>query len=471
MDVSGLKAIKHKIPGNRGSGPNNVHKLQEQLKLAHGASPQPIPSSEPSEAPPEIAPANAPSKPPRRAWRSRLSKTLIALAVLGVVVWAPVSVMLQASSAEAVINARLAVIRAPIEGEIIAQYLPAAGEAIAGGRSLLRIENSRIDHTAVESLKQQITGLLAERPAIIQRLAGARAEAEDLAKQVDAFSKARISVLNVDLQILDQTIRAEQERQTLAVNDASRVRALRKAGVVAQSAAEKAASGEVIAVSALTELKLRRERLVLERQAMANGLFVGDSYNDRPQSAQLHEEVKNRIAGLEADLAANLSTERGLQASLNLVQSQQDTLSQAQIIAPQNARIWQMLVTPGEQVVRGQEIARLFSCDAAVVTAAVSESVYNKLYSGMPAQFIPRGTRESLPGTIVNLTGMAEASSNYAINPSALIKEPHRVTVSVPALASANDCTIGRTGRVMFGDAALQSAPGRFLTALSHYLP
>ena len=39
--------------------------------------------------------------------------------------------------------------------------------------------------------------------------------------------------------------------------------------------------------------------------------------------------------------------------------------------------------------------------------------------------------------------------ANLAINPDTLSKEPYRVTVA-PADAAAHDCTVGRTGRVIF---------------------
>ena len=48
----------------------------------------------------------------------------------------------------------------------------------------------------------------------------------------------------------------------------------------------------------------------------------------------------------------------------------------------------------------------------------------------------------------------------YAINPDSLGKEPYRVTVSAPyAGGTARDCKVGRTGRVIFGDAPAQASP------------
>ena len=78
---------------------------------------------------------------------------------------------------------------------------------------------------------------------------------------------------------------------------------------------------------------------------------------------------------------------------------------------------------------RGQDLVRLLDCSGAVVTAAVSESVYNRLHIGQSASFVLRGEQAAHTGQIVNLTGVASAPANLAIQPSALAKEPYRVTV------------------------------------------
>ena len=54
-------------------------------------------------------------------------------------------------------------------------------------------------------------------------------------------------------------------------------------------------------------------------------------------------------------------------------------------------------------------------------------------------------------GQIVGLTGVASAPANLAIQPSALSKEPYRVTVRLVDNDPAEGCKVGRTGRVTFG--------------------
>ena len=55
---------------------------------------------------------------------------------------------------------------------------------------------------------------------------------------------------------------------------------------------------------------------------------------------------------------------------------------------------------------------------------------------------------------VAGLTGVSAAPANFAILPSLLIRESYHVTLNVPALAEEGACTVGRTGRVIFGDAS-----------------
>jgi hypothetical protein len=119
-----------------------------------------------------------------------------------------------------------------------------------------------------------------------------------------------------------------------------------------------------------------------------------------------------------------------------------------------------MMTSPGEDVRAGQPLLKILDCGGAVVTANVTERVYNQLQRGAAARFRPSDGGRDIEGTVLNLTGSAGAPANLAINPDALSREPYRVTVSVPAVAAnAADCEVGRTGRVIFSENGAASTP------------
>ena len=142
-----------------------------------------------------------------------------------------------------------------------------------------------------------------------------------------------------------------------------------------------------------------------------------------------------------------------LQKDFQAEQERYDLSSDAPVFAPSSGTIWELLTAAGEQVQRGQDLVRLLDCNAVLVTAVVSEAVYNRLQIGTAATFRSRGGGEAMSGRVVNLTGVASASANLAIAPSALTKEQYRVAVEIPELGADNQsCNVGRTGQVVFGD-------------------
>jgi hypothetical protein len=125
---------------------------------------------------------------------------------------------------------------------------------------------------------------------------------------------------------------------------------------------------------------------------------------------------------------------------------------------PVSGRVWEVLTAPGEHVSRGQDLLRILDCASAVVTANVTESIYNRLQVGSPVTFRPSAGGPDYAGSVINLTGASGAPGNFAILPSSLSKEPYHVTVAVPRIAEGAECGIGRTGRVIFEKNAASDA-------------
>lgn len=120
------------------------------------------------------------------------------------------------------------------------------------------------------------------------------------------------------------------------------------------------------------------------------------------------------------------------------------------VAATHSGKVWEVLVPPGHEVARGQEIARIAACSVASVTATVSETVYDKLEPGMPVRFSFYGADRSYSGLVANLLGHAALTSDFAISPGSLTGDAFRVIVTVPALGVTPSCPVGRRGEVIF---------------------
>ena len=385
-----------------------------------------------------------------RRWTGRIVKTAIGLAVIAVVGVMPAQRLLQVSSVEAIVNAPLVTIRAPIDGVVgdAARRLE-AGQRISSNGSLLTVTNSRVDTSRLTATTDRLDRLRAEEGANQIRLVSLEKLRVQLRQQVSDFAKSRIA-------LVDARIAQTEARLTAAV---ASVEKMVGHSQLADSSDRVALSGDpdaVIAAEYVRELRSELAGYRIERDALAKGVFVGDSYNDRPQSAQRLDEVETRIAETEAEL--DIAKKQILWAQVAVSDERKRLAMQEETVlhAPVAGEIWEVLAAPGEHVTAGEPLVNIVDCSSPIVTAVVSEAVYNRLLPGTPAAFRFREGGEPVKGRVVLLSGMATAPASYAITPAALTRESYRVTVALNATSDGSGgCAIGRTGRVLFGRDAI----------------
>ena len=407
-------------------------------------------------------PGHAPEAPiapdaPRRWSRLRRStKIVIGLAIIAIFGWLPLRALWENSSVEAVLNSRLVTLRTPIGGRVSAVRHVTDQARLDAGTVVLRVVNSRGDRTRLDDLRRQKARLENERPSLAAKLALAQAAQKDLARQAAQFREGRVLQLEARIAEIQTSIEAAAARRDEASAAVERASSLAKSGNV--STVELARLTRELSVSQQTELGARKrlDAAKVELAAAQNGSFLGDSYNDRPSSVQREEEMRQRAGDLEADLARTDTEIAWLANEIIIEEVRFADLSEANITTPVAGRVWEMMTSPGEDVQAGQPLLKVLDCSGAVITANVTESVYNRLQLGDRASFEPNDGGEPISGTVVNLTGAAGAPANLAINPDALSKEPYRVTVASRD-AAARACTVGRTGRVVF--ARQETAP------------
>jgi multidrug resistance efflux pump len=223
-------------------------------------------------------------------------------------------------------------------------------------------------------------------------------------------------------------------------------------GKFTPAAAFEKAKRDVDVTTAMHAALLHRQAAVeVELAALQQGIFIGDSYNDRPRSAQRADELGEKLSEVKADIREREGRLAGLRQELQIETDRFAAQAAAEITTPVRGSVWEVLTSPGETVVRGQELVRMLDCAGVVVTATVGETAYNRLHMGGPARFRFRGGSQDYAGRVIGLTGVVTAPANLGIEPAALAKEPYRATVALPELVTPGQCDVGRTGRVTFG--------------------
>ena len=409
------------------------------------------PQAEPdTEAQPAV---KAGAKLAKQLWAQhrRLLKTAIGLVVVVAAGWLPVRALLETTSTEAVINARLITLRAPIEGQVGPLGPIAVGTELQPGAVLVGIVNPRAERGRLDDLIRLIDQLEGENKVQITRRDDLKALHDGLAVQTRAFQAGRIDQLEARAAELRSEVAAAEARRVEAETTLARTQALADNGTSSKVVLERAKRDATIAVETQTALRHRLGGVEVELSALRKGVYIGDNYNDRPQSLQRADEIGLKLSEATADISHREARLATLRAELAGERDRYAERAAATLVAPVRGSIWEIMTAPGETVVRGQDLVRVLDCSGVVVTATVGETAYNQLRIGDAASFRFRGTSKDHEGRIVGLTGVATAPANLAIQPSALAKEPYRVTVALPDLARAERCNVGRTGRVTFG--------------------
>jgi multidrug resistance efflux pump len=444
------------VPSNFSDLPRSANRTSDDRTGSLDARARSALLHEAFEAPLAPGPDEAVASPTRQPsasnsrWVGRALKSAVGLAIVVVVGVGPMQRLFEFSSVDAVLNARLVSLRAPIDGRLAdGPSSPTIGATANKGITLLRITNTRADRSRLDDLRRLIDQIESERSSIVGRLDRLRELYDQISEQSRSFQAGRIQELQARVMDFKAQAEAAAATQIEATSTLERTRTLAGSGAQTKAALERARRDATIATETERSIKHRLFAAEVELEASRRGQYIGDAYNDRPSSLQQADELSIRIAEAESERSARDRRLNRLQTELQDESTRYADLSEAVLSSPIDARIWEVLVSPGEEVRHGQDLLRLLDCSGAVVTTTVRESVYNGLRIGDKAQFRFSNQSDVYNGQVIRTSGAASPPDNLAIQSTGPSSAAYRITVSVPELASSQ-CGVGRTGKVAF---------------------
>jgi multidrug resistance efflux pump len=359
----------------------------------------------------------------------RLLRLFVGLAVVVFAVWVIVGEQITGVSSDAVVNARLTTVRAPIAGTLD-MPMRAFGEVISEAEILATVTDPRVDEIRLHDLQMEKMFVAAQIAAQIATMTATDAEIATLEGRAATYQNART-------QEVDVRIKRAQERVALL--------GLQASGAVAAANADSFEGSR-----ALEEL----ETLTISRDTIVQNIFLGDGYNDAPVTGQRIFERAAYRASLDTGLAELQNKATAIDQRIAQEAARVALLASADLVAPSEGVLWEVLADNGETVQRGQDVLRLMKCDSALVTLSVPDNVYNSLRVGQVATFRLDGTKELYEGVITRIAGSGAETiyRNLAVAPSIKHLERYDVALRVPALRdeTITGCTVGQTGRVFF---------------------
>ncbi|WP_271540139.1 HlyD family secretion protein [Bradyrhizobium sp. CCBAU 45321] len=370
------------------------------------------------------------------------------------------------TSADATLNARLYIVRAPIEGKVTLA-VQSIGARISPGALIAELTDQRFDTARLLELDRDRTNQQIE----LDRLDGQREALSASRSRFDVQSTdyQRGRVRQIEARIAETKAAQDAAATRLRQADAEfrRANELSTRGVQTAAHLDRARATYDVAQQELESAQQRVKYLETELTSARDGIFIGESCNDAPSSAQRIRELEQRLAELNVDKEQVKARIVQLDRQIAAERLRVNNLSFATLNASVIGLVWDILVDDGQYARRGQDLVKIVDCSTLIVTAGVSESLYDRLSVGTAVQFrlfrddrIFNGTitrfRDDriFDGTITRLGGSGAASlyTNLVVGPSAQHLQRFDVTVTVPDLAGEADvgCAIGRTGRVIF---------------------
>lgn len=376
----------------------------------------------------------------------KYSRLIAGLLVVVLALWIIVGEQMSGASADAVVNARVVTLRAPVAGGLTVPERP-LGARVTRGETLASISDPLVDSVRLHDLQMEQRLAQAEMDEVETLLSNARTLQDGLRDRVDIYRRERLAELE------ERLARAEERLALLEAGPPS----------VPVSGEEidgtGADTGRLPAEPATRDLALShaRERvavLSIARDAARQNVFLGDGYNDAPNAEQRMVELQGQIDQLDARLVTSRERLAALEERAGRERVRVNSQAGGDIAAPVDGIFWEVLEQDGVTVQRGDPIIRVADCTSAFVTLSVTERVYNQLSIGQAAKFRLGGQSQVHEATVGRLAGSGAAAvyRHLAVAPSPRHLERYDVTLIVPDLAadSTDSCLIGRTGRAFF---------------------
>lgn len=396
----------------------------------------------------------------------RFGKLGLAAALLSVGTLTVYQQLVVRVSREAVVNARVAAIRAPMDG-IIKSAVMNPGDPVQAGMPVGQVEDPTPDDGRVFQLQQEAKATERQRDMLLQRLADLNQAQAEASAQAESYRVGRVRQDELRVEEARAGLAAATARESEAIEAEKRGTTLYAHGYMAAQSYERLAHAREVSRQETLAARKRLDALAVELEAARSGTYLGDNYNDVPSSFQRARELAVRIDETKATLDELNQKGKTIATQLVAEQKRLTARSSAALTAPIGGNLWTVQAAAGEYVRKGQELFTVLDCSTVVVTASVSERDYNELRLGDPVRFRIAGTDREYSGTIAKL-GLTSTGRSFAISPE---ERRHQVAVQLADLEqNGNDrCAVGRTGEVIFEGRARGMA-ARLIESFRHFL-
>ncbi|MEK7321509.1 MAG: HlyD family efflux transporter periplasmic adaptor subunit [Pseudomonadota bacterium] len=394
----------------------------------------------------------------------RLIRIILGSSILLIAGWVFIPDLLFPISSNAVVNAHVITLRAPIEGDVLS-ITATTGGTVAKDEILIRLGNNRVDDTQLSALRAQRATLLekiaaleqelAELQRISQRLKTSSGEyREAIGERYVALLAEANARLTARRAIAEEAAANLQRQQTLYIKRLSTLAAL-----------EAAQRSETVALADLREAERAVERVKVEKDSAAQGIYFGDGYNNVPYTQQRGDEILLRVQALRSELRDSQIRLKETERQATVEQQRLERRNYAELAAPAAGRLWLQLAANGEYVTAGAPLLQILDTSRLFLMVSLDERHFDDIAVGDDAVVDLVASQKSIHGTVERVQGNEAKLDDSVLAVAAPPIKPREflVVVNLDKSKFADETEIfnqvGRRAKVSFHKSAATASP------------
>jgi multidrug resistance efflux pump len=349
----------------------------------------------------------------------RNGRIMLGVGLLGLGAWTTVPELVHPTSSDAVVNAEVVTVRAPVDGLLLDGGDLAVGDRVAAGDELARIralhpDTARRDGLALElSAQRQLLVALQAEDHDLSRLDG------DLARRAGAY---RAALNRRNAQALDEAaaeLRAAEAQAAVAAAELARKQTLFDKDLLAPPALAGARGAKDAADARLAAARAARARVRAEGEAVARGAMAGNGADDTSYAGQRRDEVRLRRAARGVEIAQARIRVTELDRQFAAEAARAGASAEVTLAAPAAGVVWTRFASQGASVRAGDPVLGVVDCSKLFLTAVLPKRHFAGLRAGDRARATLAGNGASVAAVVESVRATAApANATAAVAPN-----------------------------------------------------
>lgn len=373
-----------------------------------------------------------------------LLRRTIAIVLVLIAVWWLVVPLLFPITSDAVVNARLVQVRAPIDG-VTEELCRQMGESVGTGEPLLRLVNARVDVAHLSILKTRRAEVQARRDRLASELDAVERSEADARQTAAEHRDGRVAMLAAAIEEIRPQIEAAHAQQANMTNQFRRTKALVEKNASTSSDLDTARENDVVAQKRIAQLSASLTRTRTELDAARKGVYL---LNETPYCQQRALELALKVPQLRASLREAEDLLATLRDELAREEQRVASLSAATASSPVAGLVWTCAGNHGQVVKANETVYYIADSRTIFVEALLHQRHLASIAPGDEATILLTG------GTVctgrvrtARPPGPADIDSSCALKLAGDVKQVRVLIDLEPGAASAE--LIGRHARVL----------------------